>query len=171
MRTVLILFSALTLGSVLWRVFPHEWNMTPFMALALFAGARLSGAWRYALPLGGMVLADLVLGFHATMIWVYGAMALVVFLGGALTGRPLTWYLGGALAGSVVFYLVSNMGVWVATDLYASNLAGLVACYVAALPFLLKSMAADLFFTVIFFGAFAALDQRRASMATSGNTV
>ena len=163
MRQALTLFVALTAGSVLWRILPHEWNMTPFMALALFAGARLpAGAWRYALPLGGMLLADLVIGLHATMMWVYGAMVALVLLGTVLKGRVLPWYLGGAVAGSLLFFVVTNFGVWASTSMYPGSVEGLVACYVAALPFLAKSMAADLFFTVVFFGAFAWLDQRQA---------
>lgn len=166
MRAVLILFISMTLLSVLWRILPHEWNMTPFMALALLAGARLpNGAARYLLPLGGMLVADFFLGFHATMPWVYGTMLAVIGLGSLISQRALPWYLGGAVAGSLLFFVVTNFGVWAVTDLYASSPAGLAACYVAALPFLIKSMAADLFFTVAGYAAFAVLGawQRRAS--------
>ena len=172
MRPVLILFAALTIGSVLWRILPHEWNMTPFMALALFAGARLpAGALRFGLPLGGMLLADLVLGLHATMMWVYGAMAAVVLMGTVLREKKLPWYLGGAVAGSLLFYAVTNFGVWAQAGLYPATLEGLIACYVAALPFLAKSMAADLFFTVAFYAAFALLDLRQEAAIRRGKAL
>lgn len=162
MRSVLNLFLLLTLASVLWRVLPHEWNMTPFMALALFAGARLpAGAWRYLLPLAGMVVSDLLIGLHATMIWVYAGLLAVVWLGSQLKSKSLPWYLGGAGVGALVFFVLTNFGVWVSTELYAPTLAGLVTCYVAALPFLAKSLAADLLFTTLFFIAFEMVGRRQ----------
>ena len=92
----------------------------------------------------------------------------MVLVGSLLKGRALPWYLGGAMAGSLLFYAVTNFGVWAAAGLYPLTPEGLLASYVAGLPFLVKSMAADLFFTVVFFAAFAWIDQRQAAHAPSG---
>lgn len=156
------LFLLLLLVSVAWRILPHEWNMTPFMALALFAGARLSSLpARFLLPLAGMLVSDLVLGFHATLLWVYGDMALVVGLGVLLRRRQGPgWYAGAAVTGSLLFFAITNFAVWYATDLYSPTPAGLLASYVAGLPFLAKSLGADLFFTALFYACFMMLDRR-----------
>ena len=159
------LFLLLLLVSVAWRILPHEWNMTPFMALALFAGARLTSLpARFLLPLAGMLVADAVLGFHATMLWVYGAMVLVVGLGMWLREHQTPgWYAGAAVSGSLLFFAVTNFAVWYVTDLYTPTAAGLVASYVAGLPFLLKSLGADLFFTLVFYACFMLLDRYHVS--------
>lgn len=37
---------------------------------------------------------------------------------------------------SLVFYLISNFGVWLSTNMYERSFEGLVCCYIAALPFI-----------------------------------
>lgn len=156
MRPQIILFMVLLVIATLWRVIPHEWNMTPFMALALFAGAQIQHSlWRFLLPLAGMVVSDLILGVHNTLIWVYGALFFSVVIGTLLKDKHFHWYLGGASAGALAFFAITNFGVWAVAGLYPATIEGLIACYVAALPFLAKSLAADLFFTSLFFVAFS----------------
>jgi hypothetical protein len=62
--------------------------------------------------------------------------------------------MGSALAGSVVFFLVSNFAVWAAwKDLYPMTFAGLMTCYYAGLPFFRRAVEGDLFFTAAMFSA------------------
>jgi len=60
--------------------------------------------------------------------------------------------MGSALAGSIVFFLVSNFAVWAAwRDLYPMTFAGLITCYAAGLPFFRRAIEGDLFFTAAMF--------------------
>lgn len=159
MRSTLVLMISLAVFSILWRVLPHGWNMTPVLALALFAGARLQQpALRFIMPLAVMLLSDLLLGFHDTMLYVYGALLLVVLMGQGLGARgSLPAHAGVSVVGSLVFYLITNFGVWMSGALYPMTGEGLVSSYVMALPFLWKTLAGDLFFVVSFFTVFRLL--------------
>jgi hypothetical protein len=67
---------------------------------------------------------------------------------------------GAAIASSVLFFLVTNFGTWATGELYPQTLAGLAACYVAAIPFFQNTLAGDLFFSAVLFGGFALLEWR-----------
>lgn len=154
--------------TALTRVLPHPPNFSPVMGLALFTGAALRD-WRLALllPLSAMLLADLWLGFHATMVFVYLGVALVVAAGRWLgtRRRPLP-LLAAGVAGASLFFLVSNAGVWLTQDLYPATAAGLAACYVAALPFLHHTVLATLGCSALLFGMERWLAIRQSRTAT-----
>ena len=146
------------------RLLPHPPNFTPIGAMALFGGAYFGRrALAFAAPLGALLLSDMVLGFHSGMPYVYGSVALVVLIGWALAKRktPLT-IAGAAVVSSALFFLVTNFGTWATGELYPPTLAGLTACYVAAIPFFQNTLAGDLFFSALLFGGFALLEQRIA---------
>jgi hypothetical protein len=172
MRSTLYLMLALALFTLLWRVLPHGWNMTPALALALFAGARLQQpALRFALPLAAMLVSDLILGFHDTMLYVYGALALVVLMGqGFARGASLPGHAGLSVAGSLLFFAITNFGVWMSDTLYPLTAEGLVACYTMAVPFLWKTLAGDLFFVLGFYAAFTAISHHAAQITRSEAT-
>jgi len=58
----------------------------------------------------------------------------------------------GALGASIIFFLLSNFGVWASTGAYPINFAGLMTCYAAGLPFLLNQVLGDLFYSLVLFG-------------------
>ncbi len=43
--------------------------------------------------------------------------------------------LGYSLAGSVLFFLVTNFSAWIGSTMYPQNAAGLMAAYIAGIPF------------------------------------
>jgi len=59
-----------------------------------------------------------------------------------------------ALGASVIFFIVSNFGVWFSGVMYPKDLSGLVACYVAGIPFFQNTVLGDLFYSAILFGVF-----------------
>ncbi len=139
------------------RLIPHPPNFSPLIAMALFAGASLADR-RLALivPLAAMLLSDLLIGLHGTMAFVYLAMALVVLGGRRLGERRGPWLLtGAAVGGSLVFFVVSNIGVWLSGGLYPLSGAGLLACFIAALPFLHTTLLS----TLLYGGLFVLVEQ------------
>lgn len=153
--TALSLLCLLALAAF-WRVLPHPDNMTPVMAVALFGGLLLRNtALRFLVPLGALFLSDLVLGLHATMPFVYVAMLVPVLIAPALRGRGAAAFAGASLVNSLSFFLITNLGVWAVTGMYAPTLAGLAECFLMALPFLWKTVAGDLFFTLAFLALFS----------------
>mgnify|MGYP005844974957 CR=1 FL=1 len=158
MKPSMILLAILALFTLFWRILPHEWNMTPLFALALFAGARLpTAAQRLGLPLLVMVLSDLWLGGHPTLLFVYLGVVAAVWLGSRMQQAGLLHHAGFALAASTLFFVISNFGVWLVAGLYPPTLEGLLACYTLAIPFFFKAAAGDLFFVMVFYALFHGL--------------
>lgn len=171
----------MTLAAAATRLLPHPPNLTPIAAMALFGGAHFASPLAaVAVPLSAMVLSDLLLGFglHPVMPFVYGSFAFTVCLGRWLRARrsPLAIALA-AVSGSLVFFVVTNLGVWLVGDLYPRTLDGLGTCYVAAIPFFRNTLAGDAFYAVVLFGGFAlaqryfpARDERGSPMLGLGDT-
>ena len=144
------------------RLVPHPPNFTPIGAMALFGGAYLGRrALAFAAPLGALLLSDLILGFHSGMPYVYGSVALIVLLGWAIASRKTPLRIAAAaFASSVLFFTITNFGTWATGELYPPTLAGLSACFVAAIPFFQNTLAGDLFFSALLFGGFAIAEAR-----------
>ncbi len=100
-------------------------------------------------------------GFHANMLEIYASFAVIVCLGFYLRDnkKPLP-ILGAALVASSVFYFTTNLAVWSSSQLYPKTADGLIACYVAGIPFFGNTIAGDLFYTGFLFGVFAVAKHR-----------
>lgn len=168
MRHTVLVVLALAGFAFLWRVLPHDFNMTPMGALALVAGARLRQPVARALvPLVTLVLSDLILGFHNTVLYVYGAFAVIALGAVVLKQRGVFAHAGGAVAAALLFFLVTNFGVWAAGGLYPADASGLIASYVAGVPFLWKTLAGNLFFTLLFYGVFQLVERYQPSLQSN----
>ena len=143
------------------RLVPHPPNFTPIGAMALFGGAYFGRrAVAFAAPLGALLLSDAILGFHSGIPFVYGSVALVVLIGWAVAKRMTALTIAGAaVASSILFFALTNFGTWLTSGMYAPTLAGLAACYVAAIPFFQNTLAGDLLFSALLFGGFALLER------------
>ena len=167
----------------LLRLLPHWPNFTPVGGLGLFAGARLRLWQAFAVSLAVMAVSDLFLwqlfGMRPFDPWVYASFAVNVLLGRLLLKKGGLWRVPlVSLIASVQFFVVTNFGVWSGGGgtLYPKTLAGLSACYIAALPFVgngegtpffIGTVAGDLAYSVLFFGLYAAIvavaERRKAS--------
>ena len=148
------------------RLIPHPLNFTPIGAMALFGGACFADRrLAFAVPLAAMLLSDLAIALiyrefllHslALMPAVYGSLALIVCLGFWLRERRRLLPIAGAtLAASVLFFVLTNFGEWAVGPLYAKTWEGLVACYVAAIPFFQNTLLGDAVYVTAFFGGLA----------------
>jgi hypothetical protein len=156
---LLALLSAILVAAVL-RLVPHPPNFTPIGAMALFSGAYLGRrALAFAVPLGALLLSDLVLGFYHGQATVYFSVALIVMIGmAALTRISILRVGAAAIASSVVFFIITNFGMWLFSGIYPRTPAGLEACYIAAIPFFQNTIAGDLFYATLLFGGFKMLE-------------
>lgn len=156
----------LVLLAALCRLVPHPMNFTPVLAVALFGGATLPRRISYAVPLGAMLLSDLALGygFGKMNVVVYGCLLAGVAMGWLLRdNRTLGRTIAATLSGSLLFYVVTNFVVWLGPPMpppfdYPHTFAGLVKCYVMALPFFRNALAGDVCWTL---GLFALFDAAR----------
>ena len=152
-----LVYGLIVLG-VAARLVPHPWNATPVMAIALFGGTYLSKRWAILLPLAIVAASDFLIGWHNTVPFTWGAFALTGMLAWWIRRQPTAFRIAAsALGGSMLFFVITNFGVWVAGGLYPATPAGLWQCYLAAIPFFRSTVLGDLVYTAALFGGFAAV--------------
>ncbi len=144
--------------AIAFRFLPHPMNFTPIAAALLYFGAKRTRRELW-IPLAALAGVDVLLnrmygyefsfGYLAT--WAF--YAAVIALGALLVSKTsLVRVAGASLASSVTFFVISNFVVWVGWSMYTKNLAGLVECYAAAVPFFRNTVVSDLLFSAAFFG-------------------
>jgi hypothetical protein len=155
--------------AALSRLIPHPANFAPIGGMALFGAAYYSKRyWSFIIPIVSMWISDLILNnvvygqyfegfvwFYSGSLFTYGAFALIVLFGMFTLKKVRILNLTvSALGASVIFFLVSNFGVWLSAGMYPHTAAGLEACYVAGIPFFKNTVAGDLVYSAILFGVF-----------------
>ena len=125
------------------RLIPHPPNFTPIIAVAImssyfFKNINLS----LLILLIAMLISDLFIGFYENMIFVYVSLLLITFVFHKISNKInfKNLFICG-FAGSLIFFVVSNFGVWalgspgVYDIAYEKSLSGLIECYILAIPF------------------------------------
>lgn len=151
------------------RILPHPPNFTAVGAAAIFGGAVFSKSWKAILvPLVALFLSNVIInntvysayyeGFSLLSLgslWIYAAIILMSVLAHvAIKSFNITSIAGVTVGGTVLFFLLTNFGAWLGSPLYPQTLDGLVAAYVAGLPFVLNSLIANVVFVSVLFGAY-----------------
>lgn len=137
------------------RLIPHAPNFTPVGAMALLAGAHIKELkLSLLIPLLAMLLSDVILGFHSSMLFVYTAVALIVIGSHFWLKRlSLISISLAAFISAIAFFLVTNFGAWLTHDMYPHNASGLTQAYIAGIPFFKNTLMSNLLFTAIGFYA------------------
>ena len=172
-----LLLAALIFIAALTRVIPHPPNFSPIEAVALFGGAYFAKRhWALIVPLVAMFASDLLLGvINGGIYWsyfasagyllVYACIALSTVLGFGLRGKVGAGrVLAYSLAGSLLFFVVTNFGVWASGSMYPKTLAGLGAAYIAGIPFFQWTVLGTLFYAALLFGGFELLRKRNPAL-------
>jgi len=153
---------------VIGRLIPHPANVTPMTGMALFGGAKLSRSLAFLISFSALILSDILLSWkdgHSTWglwsLFTYSGFAAMILAGSFLAqkksaGRMLVLILGSSLG----FWLWTNFGTWLAEGLYPRTAEGLIACYVAAIPFLRNALLGDLVWGLALFLSFSAVQKR-----------
>ncbi len=165
----LLIISGFLLLAAISRMIPHPSNFAPIGAMSLFGAAYFSNKkLAFLLPLLAFFVSDLLVnnilyaeyytGFvfiSPHFIYTYGAMIAIVFAGLFIFKKVNTKrVIGGSLTASILFFIISNFGVWITSPTYDLSLQGFIACYTAAIPFFHMSVLGDLFYCGVLFGAY-----------------
>lgn len=170
LRIALVLIVLATIA----RILPHPFNFTPMGAIALFGAAYLGNrGLMVAVPFLSLFISDLYLNnvtyreFMPGFTWFssvfsYISFALIVLAGVLVLNQKVSALriAGSSLGASLIFFLVSNFGVWFESGMYAHTFDGLMLCYAAGLPFLKNTIFGDLAYSTVMFGSFALLTRR-----------
>lgn len=147
----------LILLAIAVRFLPHLPNATPISAIALFGGVYLNRRLSIILPLTAMFLSDLLIGLYSwpIMLSVYGSFAIIGMLGWWLAKhRGVVTTIGTTVVGSAIFFVVTNWAVWQFGAWYPHTSTGLLASYIAGLPFWRNMLIGDLFYVGVLFGVY-----------------
>jgi len=167
---LLAILAAIAAAAAL-RLVPHPPNFAPIGAMALFGGAYLGRRpLAFAAPFGALLVSDAALGgFYPEMSFVYLSVALTVLIGRAIASRKTPLRIGAAaVASSMLFFVLTNFGVWLMSGFYPLTPAGLAACYTAAIPFFQNTLAGDLFYAGLLFGGFALMERSLPALRSAG---
>ena len=136
------------------RLIPHPPNFTPIISVAIlssffFKNINLS----ILVILISMFISDLLIGFHDYVFFTYIPLVVIaiVFKEKILKYKNILIY---SVTGVIIFYLISNFGVWFLSKNYEENIQGLISCYIAGLPFLKNSLFSTIFYTYLTFSIF-----------------
>ncbi len=172
--------ATLLLLAAFTRLIPHAPNFTAIGALALFGGAQfVDKKWALLVPLAALYLSNIALNtllyaeyfpglsFLQPDPWVFGAVLGIAALGHFFVKKAtVPSVFAASLAGSVLFFLVTNFGVWAGSPMYPQNGLGLLLCYEAGLPFFGNTLAGDLVYNALLFGGFAWLTRQFPQLNT-----
>jgi hypothetical protein len=156
----LILFASFS------RIIPHMPNFTPVGAMALFGGAYLKNKYHaLIIPLLSLWISDLVINnfilsyysnftwFYPGFIWQYASFILIIIVGYFFL-KKLNFknVFVTTISSSILFFLITNFGVWISGTMYAFDLQGLITCYVMALPFFKGTLLGFICYSTFLFG-------------------
>ena len=161
MNIKIILIALIIFLISLSRIFPHPPNFTPILALAIFGGAYLPNRIvALSLPILAMFLSDVIIGFHSQIFAVYGSIILLSYLGNMVEKKNILNLTITGIAGSLIFFIVTNFSVWLGGKLYPLNIDGLIQCYTMAIPFFHNTLISTFIFLAVLFTGYSLIEKR-----------
>lgn len=169
--------------AVISRLIPHAPNFTPIESIALFAGVFFANGFiRIFLPLVALYVTDLILNntilriffteqegiiwFSDYMIWNTLSILGIILIGYHLSKKITVGTIGlSAVVASVLFFSITNLGMWISSPIYTKDFQGLYYCFVAALPFFRTSLISTLVFSYVLIGGFYWVSSRKSALA------
>ena len=164
------------------RIIPHYPNFTPLCAIALF-GAKYfrNGYLAFLIPIVALWFSDIIINnfilsqyfdgftlFYPGFYWQYGSFLLITLLGRkTLNNLSFLKLLGVSISSSLLFFIISNFGVWVSSSIYSKNILGLIACYTAAIPFYFGTLSGSVFYSFFLFGSYELLSKNISKVFTN----
>ena len=164
------------------RIIPHYPNFTPLCAIALFGGKYFNNKYiAYLLPLLALWFSDILINnfilnnyfdgftlFYSGFYWQYGSFILITLIGRkTLKNISFLRLLGISISSSLLFFIISNFGVWISSSFYSKDIFGLVECYVAAIPFYYGTLSGTIFYLFFLFGSYEFLSQKLSEVTSN----
>ena len=136
------IFTALSIS----RFIPHPPNFTSLLALSFYVPTLL-GIRYLPVLLVSFAITDLIIGYHFGTHWTWGSVLLIGLIS-TYFKKNITLRISGAMFGAVIFFLITNFGVWT-TGQYGLNILGLKATYILAIPFFANSLISTILFSFL----------------------
>jgi hypothetical protein len=167
MRFVTI--AGMIMAAIFSRFIPHPPNFTAVGAVALFGAAYFDKKiYAFVVPVIAMIISDGIIGFHPGVFAVYFSFIVIGAIGLTLRERRnIGRVVVASLSASVSFFIITNFAQWVSDPFYTKNTAGLIECYIMAIPFFHYTVLGDLFFVGVMFGAYEFAKSKISALSAS----
>tara|TARA_B100001029_G_scaffold112000_1_gene92450 strand:+ start:232 stop:810 length:579 start_codon:yes stop_codon:yes gene_type:complete len=157
------------------RLIPHTANFVPIFAMILFSAVHFKNKFQaIAISVGALWLSDIYINNWGTYSEYYSEFILfsspfnylsyiiIALLSVQIFKNTITIpkVLGSSIGVGVIFFIVSNFGVWLGGTMYPMTFEGLVTCYVAAIPFFRATLTSNILFSFILFGGYYVLQNQ-----------
>lgn len=138
------LFFFIFLFLTISRLIPHEPNFTPILSISilgyLFSKILLL---KVLIVLGSMFFSDLIIGVHDFIIYVYFSLMLLIIISNNKN------YIYMIFLGPLIFFIITNFGVWLSSAYYTKNIDGLIECFYMAIPFFKNTILSTFFYCIL----------------------
>ncbi len=132
------------------RFVPHPPNFTSLLAVSFYIPALLGRKYIFSV-ITCFILTDLIIGFHSTTLFTWGSVGIIGYVSHYFLKSVSTRILG-AVSGTLIFFIVSNFGVWASSILHGNNTLTLLETYVIAIPFYGNTLFSTIIFSFIIEG-------------------
>ena len=139
------------------RFVPHPPNFTSLIAISFYV-PFFFGVKFIPIVLLCFFITDLFIGFHNITFFTWGSV-LVIGMLSKIFFKTMISRVFGANTGALAFFILTNFGVWLFGN-YGYTFDGLMACYVAALPFFTNTIVSTLLFSIIIEGIYGFLSSK-----------
>ena len=126
------------------RLIPHEPNFTPILSISIlgFLFSTILSV-KVLIVLGSMFFSDLIIGTHDFMIYVYFSLILLIIVSNSKN------YIYMMFFGPLIFFIITNFGVWLNSSYYSKNINGLIECFYMAIPFFKNTILSTFFYCIL----------------------
>ena len=131
----------------LTRFIPHPPNFTSLIALSFYI-PFIFGLKFLPILLLSFVFTDIFLGSHSLMFFTWGSVCIIALISKYFY-TSITSRITGAISGALIFFIVTNLGVWLMGS-YGYNLRGFIECYILAIPFFGNTLISTIIYSFIF---------------------
>ena len=143
------------------RLIPHPPNFTPIIAVAIMSGYLFKNLYlSISVLFFSMIVGDMFIGFYSNMFFVYFPLFIITyfcfFKNNKINAKNLFIY---GVSSSLIFFIISNFGVWLSGGMYEKNIAGLINCYIMAVPFLKNTIISTVLFSYLSFISVSAFNK------------
>ncbi len=127
------------------RFVPHPPNFTSLQALSFYVPALIGFKFLPAVVIS-FFITDLFIGIHSITFFTWGSVFIIGLLSLKLKNSIKSRLLG-SLLGACLFFVITNFGVWLVSELYEKSIDGLLSCYILAIPFFKNTMISTILFS------------------------
>lgn len=145
MKHLKIFFAVLAMLSAS-RFIPHPPNFTSLLALSFYIPLVFGSRYILAVIIS-LLITDMIIGFHSTMFFTLGSVFIIGIISKSFK-KTVFLRLSGALGGAIIFFILSNFGVW-SQGYYGFTFSGFITCYIMALPFFGYSLVSTFIFSAV----------------------